>query len=106
MKFYDLKAIYNPFDEDITIQCSSPAINKAEEYTIKSKGILLLPNIVARGAVSTISREVLRRSGKEFNDISRQKVEEELLSHNFEIRDLSGSATTEKAPKVKKGEIK
>lgn len=89
MNYYDYKAVYNPFDEDFEITISSPVTNTGEKYVIKAKGIILLPEPVARGVVTTISREILRKKGKEFDSPVRLKIEEDLLTHSFEIKDTS-----------------
>lgn len=94
--FYDLKAVFNPLDEKIIVSCADPATNTGEEYIIKPKGILVLPETIAKGMATQIAREVLRREGKEFDDLSRFNIEKEVLSHKFEIRDLSEGSIKEK----------
>ena len=102
--YYDYLAIYNPFDEDFELTVSSPILNTGDKYVIKSKGIRIFPEPVARNAASTISREVLRRAGKEFNDPSRLKIEEDLLSHKYQITEIvkETKEPKEEVPKSKK----
>jgi len=99
--FYKLKAVYNPLEEDITILCPSPITNKGEEYVIKSKSISLFPESICEKAANQISREVLRRGGKEFDDPDRETIETEILSHNFEIKDISVKAVKKEEKEAK-----
>lgn len=94
--YYDYTPVYNPFEEDFELTVSSPALNVGEKYIVKAKDIILLPDPVARGVVSTISREILRKAGKEFNDPSRFKIEEGLLSRKYAIKLLSEETVQEK----------
>jgi len=103
--YYDYKAVYNPFNKEFKVACSSPITNMGEEYVIKSKGIMLLPEPVARVTAREISREVLRKKGKEFDDLSRPGIEEDLLSHQFEIKDI-GVGSTEEEPPIEEEEEK
>jgi N-dimethylarginine dimethylaminohydrolase len=104
MNFYELKAVYNPLSEDVIITCSSPADNEGEEYVIEAKGIILLPATIAKAAALSVAREVLQKHGKEFDDPSRQELEEEILSHQFEIIDSTrGVGTIKEEVPIKKG---
>ena len=105
MNFYDLKAVYNPLSEDVVITCSSPASNEGEEYVIEAKGILLLPATIAKAVAVSVAREVLQKQGKEFDDPERESVEQEVLSHKFDIVDTTvgaGSIKEEKPLKKNK----
>lgn len=100
MNFYELKAVYNPLSEDVIITCSSPTTNEGEEYVIEAKGILVLPTAIAKLAAKSVTLEVLQKQGKEFDDPSRLEIEEEILSHKFEIVDttLGAGAIKEEKP--------
>ena len=60
--------------------------------------MMLLPEPVAKGVATTISREILRRKGKEFDNPVRLKIEEDLLTHSFEIRDTTKPVVTAETP--------
>ena len=95
--YYDYTAVHNPFDEEIELDVASPVLNVGEKYKVKPKGILLLPKQVAAGVVTQISRRILNKEGKEFNDPSRLNIEKSLLSHKYKIEALPEETVQEES---------